>query len=121
MKAMRMINALTDMDSALIEAAAPGKAKRPRWVRTLAAVACLALVIGSAGTVVDRLGLFRAGCSAWPGDFVDGRYYYRAHHGALYCWEDGPGEAPRKENDHAMDEIRYFCMSAPLKEWTMDN
>lgn len=40
---------------------------------------------------------------------------------SLYCWEDGPGEAPRKENDHAMDEIRYFCMSAPLREWTMDN
>lgn len=87
MKAMRIINALTDMDSALIEAAAPEKTKRPRWVRALAAVACLALVIGSAGTVIDRLGLFRAGCSAWPGDFIDGRYYYRAGHGALYCWD----------------------------------
>ena len=33
---------------------------------------------------------------------------------AQYCWEDG-GEGrdrPRKEKDHAMDEMRYFAMSA---------
>ena len=29
---------------------------------------------------------------------------------AGYCWEDGR-ERPRKENDHAMDELRYFAMS----------
>lgn len=32
---------------------------------------------------------------------------------ALYCWESG-GEgrdAPKKENDHAMDDLRYFAMS----------
>ncbi len=29
----------------------------------------------------------------------------------LYCWEEDPGrDVPRKENDHAMDEIRYFAM-----------
>ena len=27
----------------------------------------------------------------------------------LYCWESGK-EAPRKENDHAMDDLRYFAM-----------
>ena len=32
----------------------------------------------------------------------------------LYSWADGPGEAPVKENDHAMDDMRYFCMSARL-------
>ena len=26
----------------------------------------------------------------------------------LYTWEEGQ-DAPRKENDHAMDDIRYFC------------
>ena len=31
----------------------------------------------------------------------------------LYCWvDDDSKDAPRKENDHAMDDIRYFCMSA---------
>jgi hypothetical protein len=29
----------------------------------------------------------------------------------LYCWDERPGrDAPRKENDHAMDEMRYFAM-----------
>ena len=27
----------------------------------------------------------------------------------LYCWESGK-EVPRKENDHAMDDLRYFAM-----------
>jgi len=29
----------------------------------------------------------------------------------LYCWQDGERDAPKKENDHAMDELRYFAMS----------
>lgn len=30
---------------------------------------------------------------------------------ALYCWDErGNQDAPRKENDHAMDEMRYFAM-----------
>ena len=30
---------------------------------------------------------------------------------ALYCWEEQGGrDAPRKEHDHAMDEMRYFAM-----------
>ena len=29
----------------------------------------------------------------------------------LYCWDERTGrDAPRKENDHAMDETRYFAM-----------
>ena len=32
---------------------------------------------------------------------------------AQYCWEDGGAgrDRPRKEKDHAMDEMRYFAMS----------
>lgn len=60
---------------------------RRRWKKVLALAACLALVVGLSGTVIDRLGLFRAGCSAWPGDFIDGRYYFNAGHGALHCWD----------------------------------
>ena len=31
---------------------------------------------------------------------------------SLYCWEDDESkDAPKKENDHAMDDIRYFAMS----------
>ncbi len=37
---------------------------------------------------------------------------------ALYCWENGGSgrDAPKKENDHAMDEMRYFAMSIAGKE-----
>lgn len=30
---------------------------------------------------------------------------------SLYRWKDGGRDAPRKENDHAMDDIRYFVSS----------
>ena len=31
---------------------------------------------------------------------------------SLYSWEDDPGkDAPKKENDHAMDDIRYFVIT----------
>lgn len=32
---------------------------------------------------------------------------------SLYCWDEGCGrDAPKKENDHAMDDLRYFVMTA---------
>ena len=27
----------------------------------------------------------------------------------LYAWDEGGKDMPKKENDHAMDDIRYFC------------
>ena len=35
----------------------------------------------------------------------------------LYCWDDkGDRDAPRKEHDHAMDEMRYFAMDVAAEE-----
>ena len=36
----------------------------------------------------------------------------------LYCWKQsgGGGDAPRKEHDHAMDEIRYFVATVLARE-----
>lgn len=32
---------------------------------------------------------------------------------SLYCWDEGlKHDAPKKENDHAMDDMRYFVMTA---------
>ncbi len=87
MNTMNILAALTDIGDDLIEAAAPKKRRKPRLSRLLASAACLALVISLGGTAIDRLGLFRAGCSAWPGTFVEGRYYHTAGHGSLYCWD----------------------------------
>jgi PBSX family phage terminase large subunit len=36
---------------------------------------------------------------------------------SLYCWENGSGrDIPRKENDHAMDDMRYFVNSYLVSE-----
>ncbi len=87
MNAMKLIRALGGIDPALIEEAAPAQIFRMPWRRLAALAACIALVLGSGWTVIDRFGLFRAGCSAWPGTFVDGRYYYTNGHGNVYCWD----------------------------------
>ncbi|MBE6799553.1 MAG: PBSX family phage terminase large subunit [Ruminococcaceae bacterium] len=35
---------------------------------------------------------------------------------SLYCWDEGSvKDSPRKENDHAMDDIRYFVSSVLFK------
>jgi PBSX family phage terminase large subunit len=35
----------------------------------------------------------------------------------LYCWEEGGArDSPVKQNDHAMDDIRYFAVSAAREE-----
>jgi len=36
---------------------------------------------------------------------------------ALYRWDEGRiGDQVRKENDHAMDDLRYFCMAVPEEQ-----
>ena len=35
----------------------------------------------------------------------------------LYCWDERGGkDMPRKENDHAMDDMRYFAMDLAGEE-----
>ncbi len=85
MKELRLLKALGQIAPQYAEEAM--EKPRRRWGKALSIAACLLLVVGLSGTVIDRLGLFRAGCSAWPGDFIDGRYYFNAGHGSLYCWD----------------------------------
>jgi PBSX family phage terminase large subunit len=41
---------------------------------------------------------------------------------SLYRWEEGGKDAVVKENDHAMDEVRYFCATVlARRKLTMDN
>ena len=35
---------------------------------------------------------------------------------SLYRWEDGGSERPVKEQDHAMDDLRYFVMYCEQEE-----
>lgn len=92
MKELRLLLALGEIAPKYAEEAANAKPRR-RWTRVLAAAACLCLVVGTAGMFIHRLGFFQAGCSAWPGEFVEGRYYYTVQHSGLYCWN---GETTEK-------------------------
>jgi len=38
---------------------------------------------------------------------------------SLYRWDQG--DQPRKENDHAMDEVRYFCSTVLRRKLTVDS
>ena len=40
---------------------------------------------------------------------------------SLYSWEPEGQDAPRKENDHAMDDIRYFCSTILRRKLTIDS
>lgn len=35
---------------------------------------------------------------------------------SLYSWEEGAKDQPIKENDHAMDDIRYFCATVLCRD-----
>ena len=39
---------------------------------------------------------------------------------SLYAWEEGR-DAPRKENDHAMDDVRYFCSTVLRRKLAIEN
>ncbi|MGM9619652.1 MAG: hypothetical protein ACI3W8_07470 [Oscillospiraceae bacterium] len=65
--------------------------KKRRWRRPLAVAACLALLLAGAVQTLLRLEYLTAGCGAWPGDIVDGVYYYRVPHKGFcrYTPEEG--------------------------------
>ncbi|MGM9662821.1 MAG: hypothetical protein ACI3WR_07030 [Oscillospiraceae bacterium] len=65
--------------------------KKRRWRRPLAVAACLALLLIGGVQTLLRLEYLTAGCGAWPGDIVDGVYYYRMPHKGLcrYTPEEG--------------------------------
>ena len=51
-----------------------------------------------------------AGCLAGGRLFIGENCGDAIREFGLYRWEEGR-DVPRKEDDHAMDEIRYFCMA----------
>lgn len=91
MKELVLLQALGDIDLRFPEQAEERPPRR-RWVRILAAAACLCLVCGAGLGAMIRLGYFAAGCSAWPGTFVDGDYYHTVQHEGVYRWNGTSNE-----------------------------
>lgn len=84
-------------DEHILDAKTPQK-KTNRWVRWVATAACLCLIGCVAWDTMDRLdyNFFAAGCGAWPGQIVNGDYYYYVQHKGVMKY------TPEGESDHLL-------------------
>lgn len=85
----QLFAAIGETDGALL---AETECRQPRrWTRRLAAAACILLLLAGGVQTLVRLEFLTAGCSAWPGDIVDGVYYYRVAHKGYYRYTPEEG------------------------------
>lgn len=85
----QLFAAIGETDEALL--AESERRRHSRRAKRLTAAACiLLLLVGGVQTLV-RLEFLAAGCSAWPGDIVDGVYYYRVAHKGYYRYTPEEG------------------------------
>ncbi len=85
----QLFAAIGETDEVLL---AETERRRPRrWARHLAAAACILLLLVGGVQALVRLEFLTAGCSAWPGDIVDGVYYYRVDHKGYYRYTPEEG------------------------------
>lgn len=98
MKSIDLIDIIGEASDEHIMDAKATKRKSNRWVRWAAVAACICLI----GTVVwdtlDRLdyNFFAAGCDAWPGEIVNGDYYYYVQHKGVMKY------TPEGESEHLL-------------------
>lgn len=94
MTAEKLYLILSDIDDILIKNA---KIKSsPIWLKRTVSVACIALVLLSGIFVLDRFDYgFGAKCSAYPGDIINGVYYYDEEHSGV--WSYTPDTGAKKE------------------------
>lgn len=93
-----MIDIIGDAADEHIRDAKAAKRKTNRWVRWVAAAACFCLVVVGAWNTLDRLdySFFEAGCGAWPGEIVNGDYYYYVQHKGVMRY------TPEGESEHLL-------------------
>lgn len=95
MKSNDLIDIIGEAADEHIRDAKITKRKANRWVRWVAAAACFCLIAVGAWNTLDRLdyNFFEAACGAWPGEFVDGDYYYYVQHkGVMRYTPEGESE-----------------------------
>ncbi len=97
-----LYRAIGELDEALLERSERASSGKKGLRRLLLAVACMGLLIMGVRETIDRLDLFRMGCSTIAGTLVDGVYYYREGHNGL--WQYTPEDGSRKI----------------IREWDMD-
>lgn len=76
----------------------------PRLARLVAVAACFCLIVSGAWDTFSRLDYdFGAGCSAYPGEIVDGVYYYYIPHEGVMRYTPG-GESERVLHTYWFEE-----------------
>ena len=100
MKNDKMLLAIGQIDDELIYGAVNDVKERKtnRLVRWMAAAACFCLVAVGVWNTLDRLDydFFAAGCSAYPGEIVNGDYYYYVQHKGVMKY------TPEGESEHLL-------------------
>ena len=89
-----LYRAIGELDEVLLERSESAAVGKKGLRRLLLSVACMVLLVMGVRETIDRLGLFRMGCSTTAGTLVDGVYYYRERHNGL--WQYTPEEGSRK-------------------------
>lgn len=85
----QLFAAIGETDEALL--AESERRRHSRRAKRLTAAACILLLLAGGVQTLVRLEFLTAGCSAWPGDIVDGVYYYRVDHKGYYRYTPEEG------------------------------
>ncbi len=85
----QLFAAIGAADEALLAESEAQKKRPSRLRRRLTAAACLVLLLVGSVQILLRMEYLTAGCGAWPGDIVDGVYYYRVPHKGLCRYVPG--------------------------------
>ena len=102
MKNEKMLHAIGQIDDELIYGAVNDvqtkQTKKHSWRKWVAAAACFCIVAVGAWNTLDRLdyNFFEAACGAWPGEFVNGDYYYYVQHKGVMKY------TPEGESEHLL-------------------
>ena len=88
-KEAKLFNAITEIDDSFLEEAEEKLAKERKnlFFKVVSIAACICLCIFSGINILDRFDYLGSGCSAWPGDVVEGKYYFSVQHDGIYCYE----------------------------------
>ena len=95
MKSNDLIDIIGEAADEHIRDAKAAKRTKNRWVRWAAVAACICLIGTGVWDTLDRLdyNFFAAGCGAWPGQIVNGDYYYYVQHkGVMKYTPEGKSE-----------------------------
>ena len=86
---IKLFNSITNIDDSLLDETC-GKLKKEKktvFLKILSSAACICLCIFAILNILMRFDYLGVGCSAYPGDIIDGTYYYEKKHDGIYSYD----------------------------------